>query len=105
MKRYKVYEDDRQCISTELRQFSHPLDTKSGVLYNIHNGQVAPPIVDVSDSLALGGTMATASRNSLPTAFHAKLSSPVNTMEHLKRCVKKSRTILTIGWIMCYYLC
>ena len=32
--------------------------------------------------------MATASRKSLPTGFHAKLSSPTNTMEHLKRGVK-----------------
>ena len=32
--------------------------------------------------------MATAFQNSLPTGFHAKLSSPVNTMEHLKRGVK-----------------
>ena len=32
--------------------------------------------------------MATAFQNSLPIGFHAKLSSPVNTMEHLKRGVK-----------------
>ena len=32
--------------------------------------------------------MATAFHNSLPTGFHAKLSSPVNAMEHLKRGVK-----------------
>ena len=32
--------------------------------------------------------MATAFQNSLPTGFHAKLSLPVNTMEHLKRDVK-----------------
>ena len=32
--------------------------------------------------------MATAFCTSLPTGFHAKLSSPVNTMEHLKQGVK-----------------
>ena len=88
MKRCNVDEDYRQRISTELGKCSHPLDTESDVLYNIHNGQVAPTIVNVSDSLAFGGTMATAFQNSLPTGIHAKLSSPVNTMEYLKRGVK-----------------
>ena len=49
--------------------------------------KVVPTMANVSGSLALGGTMATAFRNSLPTGFHAKLSSPVNIMEHLKRGV------------------
>ena len=88
VKRCKVDEDDRQRISTEPGKCSHPLDTESDVLYNVHNGQVAPTIVNVSDSLAFGGTMATAFQNSLPTGFHAKLSSPVNIIEHLKRGVK-----------------
>ena len=34
----KVDEDDRQHISTELGNCSHPFDTESDVLYNIHNG-------------------------------------------------------------------
>ncbi len=88
VKRRKLDEDDRQCISTELGKCSHPLETDSNVLYNIFNGQVAPSVVNVADSLALGAPMATAFRNSLPTGFHAKLSSPVNTMEHLKRGIK-----------------
>ena len=78
MKRCKVDKDDSQSISTELGKCSHPLDTESGVLYNIHT------LVNVSDSLALGGTMATALHNSLPTGFHPKLSSLV---EHLKQGV------------------
>ena len=41
VKRCKVDEDDRQGISTTLGKCSHPFDSKSGVLYNIHNGQVA----------------------------------------------------------------
>ena len=32
--------------------------------------------------------MESAFRNSIPIGFHAKLSSPVNTLEHLKRCVE-----------------
>ena len=94
VKRCKVDEDDRQRISTELEKCSHPLDTESDVLNNIHNGQVAPTIVNVSDSLAFGGTMATAFQNSLPTGFYAKLSSPVNTIEHLKRGVKIGDTVV-----------
>ena len=79
VKRCKFGEDDRQRISTKLGQFSHTLEIESYVLYNIHNGQVAPTIVNVSDSLAI---------ESLPIGFHAKLSSPVNTTGHLKRGVK-----------------
>ena len=41
VKRCKVDEDDRQGISTKVGKFSYPFDSKSGVLYNIHNGQVA----------------------------------------------------------------
>ena len=87
VKRCKVDEDDHRRIRRELGKCSHPLNTES-VLYNIHNGQVSPRMVNVSDSLALSGTMATGFHNSLPTRFHAKLNSPVNTMEHLKRGVK-----------------
>ena len=39
-------------------------------------------------SLVLVAHMANDVRTSLPTGCHAKLSSPVNTMEHLKRGVK-----------------
>jgi len=78
VKRCNVDEDDRQRILTELGKCCHPLDTESGVLYNIHNGEVAATMVNVSDSLALGGTMAIAFRSSLPTGCHAKFSSPVN---------------------------
>ena len=39
--RFKVDEDDRQGISTKLGNFSHPFHTESGVLNNIHNGQVS----------------------------------------------------------------
>ena len=51
-------------------------------------------MVNVSDSLALRGAMATAFRKSLPTEFHAKLSSLVNTMKHLKRGVTISDKVV-----------
>ena len=50
--------------------------------------EVTPTTVNVSDSVALGGTMTTGFRNALPTGFHANFSSPVNTMEHLQRVVR-----------------
>ena len=49
VKRCNVNEDDRQPISIELGKCSYTLDTESGVLYNIHNRQVAPTMVNVSD--------------------------------------------------------
>ena len=91
VKRCKVDEVERLRISAELGKYSHPLDTESDVLYNIHNSQVYPTMFSVSDSLALDGTMATAFRNTLPTGFHGKFSSPlgpVNTMKHLKRDIR-----------------
>ena len=81
VKRCKVDENDRQRIGTELGKCSHLLDSESGVLYNIHNGQVAPTMVNVSDSLALGVTMATASRNSLQTGLHVNFSQ-TNTFDY-----------------------
>ena len=57
-------------------------------MYNIENGQVAPAVVNVSDALSLGTLMVTDFRKSLPAGFHAKLSSPVKTMEKLKHGIK-----------------
>ena len=66
--RCNVDEDNRQRISTELGKCFYSLDTERGVLYNIHNGQVAPTVVNVSGSF--GWMMATAFRNSLPTEMN-----------------------------------
>ena len=41
VKRCKIDEADHQGISTKLGKLSHPFDTESSVLYNIHNGHVA----------------------------------------------------------------
>ena len=88
IKRRKVDTDDRRRISEELDKCSHPMEIESDVLYNIVNGQVAPAVVNVSDALSLGALMVTDFRKSLPAGFHAKLSSPVKTMEKLKHGIK-----------------
>ena len=49
---------------------------------------MAPAVVTVSDALSLGTLMVTDFRKSLPAGFHAKLSSPVKTMEKLKHGIK-----------------
>ena len=54
----------------------------------ICNGQVAPTNVNVADSLSFGDPMVAAFRKALPGGFYSKLTSPVNTMEHLKEGIK-----------------
>ena len=49
---------------------------------------MAPAVVNASDALALGALMVTAFRKSLPAGFHAKLSSPLKTMEKLKHGIE-----------------
>ena len=88
MKRRKLDQNDRQCISAEHNRCLHPLETTCDVLYNISNEKVALKDVNLADSLILGAQMATTSHNSLPSGFHAMLSSRIKTMEHLKRGVK-----------------
>ncbi|XP_068225089.1 uncharacterized protein [Palaemon carinicauda] len=87
-KRQKLYADDRGRIAAELAKHSHPLKAESAVQYNIVNGQVAPKEVNVEYALLLGQKMATAFRKALPSGFHAKLSSPIKTMEQLKHGIK-----------------
>ena len=50
--------------------------------------QVAPTKVNVADSLSFGDPMVAAFRKALPGGFYSKLTSPVNTMEHLKEGIK-----------------
>ena len=71
---------------------SHPLKTDNDDLYNIFSGQVALTTVNgpvnVAISLSFGEPMVAACRNTLPSGLYSKLTSPVNTMEHLKKGVK-----------------
>lgn len=89
-KRRELDADDRRRISVELSKMSHPLEHPSTHLYNIANGRFAPPEaeVNVSESVDLGERMATEFRASLPTGFHATISSPIKTMEHIKKGLK-----------------
>ena len=62
---------------------SHPLEGRGedNVLYNIVNGKIAPPAVNVADAVSIGDNMLSVFRKSLSSGFHAKMSSPVKTME------------------------
>jgi len=44
--------------------------------------------VNVADSIDIGERMAAQFRASLPTGFHATLSSSIKTMKHIKKGVK-----------------
>jgi hypothetical protein len=59
------------------KKHSHAPSINSDVLYNIVKGQIAPNEVNVSDAVLIGEKMENAFRNSLPSGFHAKISSQV----------------------------
>jgi len=86
-KRREMDADDRRRISLELSKMSHPLENPSPHLYNIANGRFGPPEaeVNVADSVDIGERMAAQFWASLPTGFHATLSSSIKTMEHIKK--------------------
>ena len=65
--------DDREWIGAKLEKHPHPSSIKSGVLYNIVNGQVALNEVKVSDAGIIGEKMATSFHNSLSSGFHAMI--------------------------------
>ena len=70
------------------------------------NGQVALAVVNVSDALSLGALMVTDFRKSLPARFHAKLGSPVKTMEKLKHGIKIGEQVVfdleSIFFVFCW---
>ena len=74
----------------ELSKHFHPLESQGedNVLYNTVNCKIAPSAVNVADAGSIEDNMLSAFRRSLPSGFNAKLSSPVKTMEYLKRIVK-----------------
>ena len=89
-KRREMDADDRYRILLELSRTSHPLENQSPHLYNIVNGAFASPEakVNVAESATIGGRMSAEFRASLPTRFHATISSPIKTIEHIKKRVK-----------------
>ena len=90
LSRRRLDADDRRRVANELCNHSHPLEGRGedNVLYNIGNGKIDPPAVNVADAVSIGDKMLSVFRKSLPSGFHAKMSSPVKTMEYLKRGVK-----------------
>ena len=89
-KRIALDSDDRNRISQELSRLSHPLEDKSPHLYNIVNGAFAPPEagVNVMEAAVIGERLAAGFRASLPTGFHSTISTPLKTMQHLKKGMK-----------------
>ena len=104
-KRQKLDSDDLQKIVSELAKHSHPLIVDSPDLYNIVNGQIVPDEVNVVDAVSIGEQMAIVFKNSLPTGFHAKISSSVKTMEKLKQGIKVGeKTICDLAAIFFHML-
>ena len=89
-KRTEMDGDDRRRISLALSKMSHALENQSPHLYNIANGIFRPPEaeVNVAESVDIGQRMAAQFWASLPTGFHATVSSFIKTMEHIKKGVK-----------------
>ena len=82
--------DDRRQVANEFSKHSQPLEGQGedNVLYNIVNGKIAPPAVNEADAVSIGDNTMSVFRRSLPSGFHANMSSPVKTMDYLKRGVK-----------------
>ena len=90
----KLDSENLQKIASKLAKHSHPLTIDSPVLYNIINGQIAQEEINVVEAVNIGEKMAKAFKNSLPIGFHAKISTPVKTMEKLKQGIKVGEKIV-----------
>ena len=95
-KRREIDSNDRRRISLELARMSHPLENRSSQLYNIENGGFASleAEVNVADSLEIGEIMTAEFRASLLNGFHSAISSPIKTMEHIKKGVRVGDTTI-----------
>ena len=82
MSRLRLDADDRRRVANELSKHSHRLDGQGedNILSNIVIGKIAPPAVKVADAVSHGDEMSSMFRRSLPSGFHAKMSSPMKTM-------------------------
>ena len=80
--------DDRRQVTNEFIKHSQPLEGQGedNVLYNIVDGKIAPPAVNVADAVSIGDNTMSVFRRSLPSGFHAKMSSPVKTMDPEALC-------------------
>ena len=86
MSRRRVDADDRRRVANELSKHSHPLEGQcdDNILYNIVNGKIAPPAVNVADAVSIGGNMLSVFHRSLPSGFHAKIYFPVKTLPEVQ---------------------
>ena len=92
--RRKADEIDRQGIEEELAKHSHPLNVNSDRLYNIVTGQIASEIVNVVNALEIGSKVKYKFISDLPEKFYSSISSPVKTMESLKKGIKIGTSII-----------
>lgn len=86
--RRKTDAEDREAIRQELAKHSHPLNDHSDRLYNIVTGQIASPEINVEQALDIGRQMKAKFVSNLPEKFHTSISSPVKTMEMMKKGTK-----------------
>ena len=78
---------DREKLLGELRKHSRPLTSESKVLYNVVNGQHAPPEVNVQNAVDIGQKQAQEFANKLPGGFHSSIKKQVKTMQQMKKAV------------------
>ena len=83
---------DRSSISSEVEKYPRPLEDHRSHLYNPVSGQVAPADVNVADSVEIGRKMEKKFKESLPDGFYEAISSPIKTMQVLKRHDKSKLT-------------
>ena len=76
---------DRGLVVAEMEKYPHPLADHRPHLYNPVTGQIAPDLVNVAESIAIGEQMESKYRASLLEGFFNTISSPIKTMSALKR--------------------
>ena len=92
--RRKADDEDRDGIRKELTKHSHPLKDQSNHLYNIITGQIASDDINVAEALSIGRQMKAKFTSGLPEHFHSSISSPVKTMESMKKGTKAGSSVI-----------
>ena len=90
--------NDRSLIETEVENPPHPLEDNRPNLYNPVTGQIAPPDVNVADSIMIGETMEQKFIDSLPDGFYNTISSPIKTMSMLSKKTRANTAQPTIDF-------
>ena len=96
LSRRRLDADDRRRVANKLSKHSHPLEghVEGNVMYNIDNGKIDPPAVNVADAVSIGDKVLSMFRRSLPSGFHAKCQ--VQRRPYLKRGVKVGEKTLFV---------